>query len=199
MCEKHGITHIETLTGFKYIGQIMDDLESKSQSDRFLLGAEESFGYLTGTHAKDKDAIIISVVLAKAAELAKRNHQTLWDRLLFIYATYGICAEETFTLEFPPGTRQNEIIAKLAPLFASTPQQIYGENVIKTINYQNQEIKIEGQSLHSTQLPKTEALGLFTQNGWMIIRPSGTEPKLKIYGGLTLKAEHDTAKQKLLF
>jgi len=188
MCLKHHITHIETLTGFKYIGQIIEELEAKNQSNRFLLGAEESYGYLVGTQAKDKDAIIISVILAKAADKAKKKGQTLYDRLLELYQEYGLYIEETMTLDFPLDTKLESIKAKITPLADKYPTELFHEKVESVIDYQTEKkLDLSNGAITSSPLPPSEGIGFFTKNSWLIIRPSGTEPKLKIYAGIHIK------------
>ncbi len=185
MCQENGLEYVQVLTGFKYIGQVMDELEKEGNQDRFLLGAEESYGFLSGTHAKDKDAVIISVILAKAASYAKKKGQNLYDRLLHIYGRYGLSSEKTFNIDFPEGTSFQTILKKMDPIFHSPPDNVLGEKVEAIVNYATCEKKDKNNGqISPSGLPKTEALGLFTKNSWLILRPSGTEPKLKIYAGL---------------
>lgn len=184
MCLDNGLIHKEVLTGFKYIGQIIEELEQKNRGDQFLLGAEESYGYLIGNHAKDKDAIIASVVLAKAASACKSRHITLYDRLLQIYEKYGLYTEITHNIEYNIGTSIEEIKGKLAPIIASIPQELFGEKVLFFKNFQTQDcLDLQTQKIEKINLPKTEAIGIYTEHYWLILRPSGTEPKLKVYAG----------------
>lgn len=185
MCQDHGLIHKEVLTGFKYIGQIIEDLEQKNMAHKFLFGAEESYGYLVGSHAKDKDAIICSVVLAKAAALAHHLSITLYDRLLQIYQKYGLFIETTQTIDYPIGTSADDIKKKLDPFVHDMPKEIFGEKVLIFKNFQTQSgIDMQTQKTFPLNLPKTDALGFYTQHHWLILRPSGTEPKLKVYTGL---------------
>jgi phosphomannomutase len=184
MCKQNGLIHKEVLTGFKYIGQIIEELEKTHSADRFLLGAEESYGYLVGTHAKDKDAIISSVVLAKASALAKLEHMTLYDKLLKIYEKYGLFAETTFTIDYPTGTTSEQIKKKLEPFIENPPTELFGEKILIFKNFQKQQlIDLQTHQTSSIQLPKTDALGFYSKHHWLMLRPSGTEPKLKIYAG----------------
>lgn len=184
MCRLNGLKHHEVLTGFKYIGQIIEELEHNHMASLFLLGAEESYGYLIGTHARDKDAIITACVLAKAAALAKTHNLTLYDRLLQIYEKYGLFCETTQTLDFKEGTTPQQIKQMLEPLLQNPPETLFGQKVLLFKNFLDQTyLDTQTQTSGHLDLPKTDALGLYTQNSWLVLRPSGTEPKLKIYAG----------------
>lgn len=197
MCQRHGLIHKEVLTGFKYIGQIIDTLEQKDMADKFLFGAEESYGYLIGTHAKDKDAIISSVVLAKAAAKVHASNLTLYDRLLQIYQTYGLFIETTQTIDYPIGTTSDQIKKILDPLIQHIPEQLFGETVLVFKNFQTQSgLDIKTQKTFALDLPKTEAIGFYTPHHWLILRPSGTEPKLKVYTGFVSQKTDNIPKDK---
>jgi phosphomannomutase len=197
MCQKHLITHIQTLTGFKYISEVINELKTNHTQDRFLMGAEESYGYLVGTHAQDKDAIITSVLLAKAANAAKAKNRTLCDQLMAIYQEYGLFVEQTLTISFSPETTPEQITQKMRPLFIQPPEKLLGEAVMTRINYDTQESVNQDGVTSKITLPKTEAVGFYTAHGWLLIRPSGTEPKLKLYAGLKGTGSTLEEKQKL--
>ncbi len=197
ICLENGLIHKEVLTGFKYIGQQIDELEKQGHPENFLLGAEESYGYLIGTHVRDKDACVISCLLAKAAETAKKEGKTLQDRLLEIYRKYGLSVEASYTLEFPAGTLSSELSQKLEPIFKNYPLSVLGKPVEKILDYKKQtQIDLSSKAESPIPLPKTDSLGLFTKNLWVIIRPSGTEPKIRFYAGLYEDPKTDIASQK---
>lgn len=199
ICKKQGLCHKSVLTGFKYIGAVIEELEKKEKEDLFLLGAEESYGYLIGTHAKDKDAIICATVLCLAADHAKKHDKTLVDILNAIYEEYGLSVEENYTLEFPEGTQQDVIQHKMEQLIQTIPSKLFGEEVLFIYDYQNQVRKeIKTNATDPLNYPSTKAFGLSTQNGYLIIRPSGTEPKIKFYSGFKAKAIADIETQKKL-
>jgi phosphomannomutase len=199
MCKKNGLTHKSVLTGFKYIGGVIEELEQKKKEDLFLLGAEESYGYLIGTHAKDKDAIISSTALCLAADLAKKQHKTLVDTLNAIYQEYGLSVEENYTFEFPEGTKPEAIKKKMDQITQSIPSKLFGEEVLFTYDYQNKLGKdLKTHQSFELAYPTTQALGMSTKSGYLIIRPSGTEPKIKFYAGFKAKAIHDIETQKSL-
>lgn len=200
MCENNHLIHKEVLTGFKYIGQIIDDLEKDDCSNLFLFGAEESYGYLIGTHAKDKDAVIASVVLAKACAYAKKHNQTLYDRLIHLFETYGLYLESTHTVDFPQGTSSQDIKSKLDPLIKNPPHEFMKEPILEIKDFQSQKsLNLLNRETSLIPLPKADALGFYTAHSWLILRPSGTEPKLKIYAGSRVddKKNIELAKQSL--
>jgi len=198
ICRENGLLHKEVLTGFKYIGQQIDELEKQGHPENFLLGAEESYGYLIGTHVRDKDACVISCLLAKAAEKAKKDGQTLQDKLLEIYRKYGLSVEASYTLEFPAGTSSAELARKLDPLFNHYPSSVLGNPVETILDYKKQiQLDLTSHTQSPIPLPATDGLGLFTKKLWVIIRPSGTEPKIRFYAGLYEEPKTDIALQKI--
>lgn len=197
ICTHHRIEHKEVLTGFKYIGQIIEELEQKGHQENFLMGAEESYGYLIGTHAKDKDAIITAAVLAKAAQESKRKHQSLYDRLLEIYKRFGLSVEDSLTIEFSESTPKEDITLKLNSVLEHPPESIWDERVLTIIDYRLQTcLDLTTNTKSPSPLPKADAIGIYSQHHWIVIRPSGTEPKLKIYAGLYCEADKQLEKQK---
>ena len=176
---------IKVLTGFKYIGELIHKWET-THEHTFFFGAEESLGYLIGTHARDKDGIVCNCLLAEMALDAKLANETLIDRLDAIYAKHG---------QFESALASFTFAGNLDALRKSPPTSIAGKNVLKTIDYLNDE----------TGLPKSNVLS-YTLDGeiTILIRPSGTEPKLKIYAKArnqtkdTLTALINTIKTDLL-
>ena len=164
-----GVEVRETLTGFKYIGEQIGLLENEPNK-RFLMGYEESYGYLIGTHARDKDAVVSSVVICEMAAYYKTQNKTLIDVLDKIYAQFGYYRDalDFFTI---PGLDGMKKIKMLMEHFRKNGDQIF-QDVHEVLDYQN----------GIANLPKSNVLKFCFKNGsWLAIRPSGTEPKIKIY------------------
>lgn len=171
IARSYGAEVLETLTGFKYIGELMTKFEQTG--DRaFLFGYEESYGYLAGTYARDKDAIVASLLIAEAAAYYKSQGKTLYDVLLALYEKYGYYLErlESRTLKGKDGL---ERIGQIMDRFRKeAPQTVAGVRVQKVKDYLP---GIEG-------LPPENVLKFYLEDGsWFCLRPSGTEPKIKIY------------------
>lgn len=163
----------EVLTGFKYIGELIGKWE-EDNSHTFLFGAEESYGYLMGTYARDKDAVIAACLIAEVALLMQVEGRTLVDFLNDLYERYGLFAEKQRTLNFAPGPEGMEKMTRLmTELRGKNPSSIGGYRIEALEDY-----------LHGFRgLPPSNVL-LYQLEGFgkVIIRPSGTEPKIKIYG-----------------
>ncbi len=173
----HHMTCFEVLTGFKYIGEKIHQWEMTPNSYQFIFGAEESYGYLLGTHSRDKDAIISSCLIAEIALYAKLQGQTLLDRLHQIYKKYGIFREKQMSLNFNPGKEgMDQMKLLMDRLRAHPPKTIAGQAVISLEDYE----KGIGDLPHSDVL-----LFRLADHSRLVIRPSGTEPKVKIYGSVS--------------
>ncbi len=167
----YGCKVFSTLTGFKYIGELMTKFE-KDGSHEFLFGYEESYGYLTGTYARDKDAVVASLLISEAAACYKSQGKTLYDVLLELYAQYGTYLEklESRTLKGKDGVEK--IGAIMNDWRNAPPQEIAGVRVFQMLDY--------SQGLDG--LPAENVLKfLLEDNSWFCLRPSGTEPKIKVY------------------
>lgn len=169
---------VEVLTGFKYIGEKMRLWETKSPGYTFIFGAEESYGCLLGTYARDKDAIIGSCLFAEIALYAKMQGQTLIDRLHLIYKKYGLYREKQLSLNFNPGKEGMDQMKTLMTRLRKSPPKTIGDQ--KVVSIQDYEM--------ATDLPKSNVLKFtLADQSALIIRPSGTEPKIKIYGSVSEK------------
>lgn len=176
MCRQNELAYFETLTGFKYIGELIHKWELEGNPYSFLFGAEESYGYLIGTHSRDKDAIVMSCLVAEIALLMKVEGRTLVDFLEEIYQKYGRYEEGQKSLSLPPGKEgMNKIKSMMEKLRSSPPQELLGSPIVESIDY-----------LHDdTPLPKSDVLLYRSEDkSKIVVRPSGTEPKLKIYAGV---------------
>lgn len=170
----YGVEMVNLLTGFKYIGEQVGMLQQKGQEKRFIFGFEESYGYLAGPYVRDKDAVNAAMLVCEAAAYYKKQGKTLTDRIKELYDKYGWYLNELleFTLEGATGmARMNEILRGLRE---NPPKEIHGLEVVKTTDYK------AGKDI--TGLPASDVIEFVLNEGSsVIIRPSGTEPKLKAY------------------
>ena len=187
LCQKiaddYGCTLVNVLTGFKFIGEQITILAEKNEQDRYILGFEESYGYLAGSYARDKDAVVASMLICEMAAFYKAKSKTLADVLNGIYEKYGYfyTQQKSFTCEGQSGMEKIKNI--MASLRENTPKEIDGSKVIK-INDYGESVSIDTVANEKTvlTLPKSNVLCYFLENGSsFIVRPSGTEPKIKIY------------------
>lgn len=193
----YGVELMDVLTGFKYIGEKIESFQEKGNKT-YLFGFEESFGYLAGTHARDKDAVVASMLLCEVALYNKRKGQTLYDALIEIYETYGYFMEgiESFTLA---GIDGQEKIGKCIEHFRDSV--IHDVNGVKTVAKEDYKLR---QRLHLStgekeeiHLPPSNVIKYTLEDeSWFVIRPSGTEPKMKLYMAIKGSSLSD-AKDKL--
>lgn len=178
----------EVLTGFKYIGEKIHQWEtSQKPTFEFIFGAEESYGYLLGTHARDKDAIVCSCLIAEIALHAKLQGKTLIDLLNGIYKKYGVFQEKQASINFNPGKEGMENMhGMMQQLRNYPPQEIASSKVLFIEDYQlSVRQHFDSSEMEILNLPKSDVL-LFrlSDKTRIVIRPSGTEPKLKIYASV---------------
>ena len=169
----YGVEMRNVLTGFKWIGDQIARLEAAGEVDRFLLGFEESYGYLAGPYVRDKDAIIGSMLICEMAAYYRSIGSSIKERLEAIYAQYGRYLSQTDSFEFPGLSGMDKMTALMASLREKPLTQIAGHPVIKVTDYQDSA---------ATGLPKANILVYALEGGaTVVIRPSGTEPKIKAY------------------
>lgn len=171
IAQHYGAEVMNTLTGFKYIGEKMNQFEATG-SHTFLFGYEESYGYLSGNYARDKDAVLASMLIAEAAAYYKSQGKTLYDVLQELYNQFGFFLEklESRTLKGKDGVAQ--IQAKMTDWRSNPPKEVAGIAVQDVLDY----------SLGLDGLPKENVLKFILADGsWFCLRPSGTEPKIKVY------------------
>lgn len=181
---KFGLRIEETLTGFKYIGDKINKYEETGKQE-FVIGYEESYGYLVGTHARDKDAVVSSMLICQMAAWYKNQGKTLLDGLNDIYAEYGYYLDylDSFVLKGKDGA---EKIQDLMVLFRAEGGRLF-DGIKEIIDYQ------KGIS----DLPKENVLKfIFNDGSWMAVRPSGTEPKIKVYYSI-VDSDRENAKVRL--
>ena len=173
VAESYGAEMREVLTGFKYIGEVIKKLEEKGEGERFVIGYEESYGYLSGTYVRDKDAVVATMLVAEMAAAYLAEGKTLEDVLDGIYSEYGRYFHRTvsFTYEGVAGAQKMKDV--LAGVRKNPPRDIDGSAVVQSIDYMTQT---------QFDLPKSDVLLFKASDGSkLIIRPSGTEPLIKVY------------------
>ena len=181
----YGIQLVEVLTGFKFIGQKMLEFETKG-TGTYLFGMEESYGCLTGTYARDKDAVVASMTLCEAAAYYKTQGKTLWDAMIDMYEKYGYYKDDVkaITLKGIEGLEKIQTI--LETLRADAPKEIGGYKVLKVRDYKKDTITdLADGKVTPTGLPVSNVLYYeLEDDAWVCVRPSGTEPKVKFYYGI---------------
>ena len=183
ICDKYGCEMRDCLTGFKYIGEIILRLEEKGEEDRFVFGFEESCGYLTGSYVRDKDAVVASMLICEMAAYYKKQGKSLVDVIDGIYAAYGCYLNTTLDFYFEGASGMEKMAHILSALRENAPAEIAGEKVVHIADYLTHEAKdlISG-AVKTIDLPTSNVLAYTTTSGnCAIVRPSGTEPKIKIY------------------
>ncbi len=180
IAEAMGAKCYNVLTGFKFIGALMTELEGK---ETFIAGAEESYGYLIGDHVRDKDAVVACNMIAEMTAWHLDNGKTPWQMLKEIYAEYGFFKEELISITKSGKKGAEEIREMMTGFRENPPKSLGGKKVVKTMDYQaSQERDLETGKVTAIDLPKSNVLQFLTEGGNLIsARPSGTEPKIKFY------------------
>lgn len=202
LCQKiaddFGCQLINVLTGFKFIGEQISILESINQENRYILGFEESYGYLTGAYCRDKDAVVASMLICEMAAFYKTQGKTLIDVLNEIYEKYGYfyCSQTSFTCEGQSGMAKIKGI--MDNLRQNPPKEIANSVVIKINDYKESvSYNTETGEESKITLPSSNVLSYFLKDGSsIIVRPSGTEPKIKLYIGAMDKTDEKAAKRR---
>jgi len=180
IAEKYNVEYFDTLTGFKYIAEIIRNLEGKMQ---FIGGGEESYGYLIGDFVRDKDAIASCMVIAEMTAWAKDQGKSLMDILIDMYIEFGFYKEKLISIVRKGMSGAQEIEQMMVKLRENPPKEMAGAKLVKSIDYKN---SVERDLIKGTDktinYPKSNVLQFFTSDGSKIsARPSGTEPKIKFY------------------
>lgn len=189
----YGVEMKAVLTGFKYIGGEILALEEKGEENKFVFGFEESCGYLKGTYARDKDAVVASMLVCEMAAALKQEGKTILDALDALYETYGFYLSHVQSIELTGADAMEKAAAMMAGLRSSTPSTIGGAKVTVVNDYQVSLSKNLTTAAEATiDLPKSNVLELILgQQGSVIVRPSGTEPKVKFYYTAVGKTKED--------
>ena len=181
----YGVKLIEVLTGFKFIGQQILGFE-KSGKGSYLFGFEESYGCLIGTYARDKDAIVATMALCEAAAYYKTQGKTLWDAMIEMYEQFGYYKDDikSVTMKGIEGLQKIQDI--MNSLRQNPPVEFAGHKVVAVRDYKADTIKnLETGEVTPTGLPNSNVLYYeLTNDAWVCVRPSGTEPKVKFYYGV---------------
>ena len=182
IAKAYGTECMSLLTGFKYIGEKMTEFAEK-KNHTYLIGFEESYGYLVGNHARDKDGVVATMLISEMAAYYHNMGMTLYEALQNIYKTYGYYAERTVSFTMPGKDGMEKMKAMLSTLRKTPIKSAMGLDVSKTTDYKEDE----------TGLPKSDVLKYELSDGktYFIIRPSGTEPKIKLYMGTVAESMED--------
>lgn len=177
---KFGVKCYDVLTGFKYIGEIIRLNEGKEQ---FIVGGEESYGYLIGDFSRDKDAVASCAFIAEMAAYTKDKGRTLFDFLIDMYVEFGFYKEKLKSITKPGKTGQDEIKAMMVSYRNNPPKKLAGSQVVKLMDYEvGKQTDLISGNITDIALPKSDVLQFLTADGSLIsARPSGTEPKIKFY------------------
>lgn len=196
----YGIQLVEVLTGFKFIGQKILEFENKG-TGTYLFGMEESYGCLTGTYARDKDAVVASMTLCEAAAYYKTQNMTLWDAMIAMYERYGYYKDDVKAITLKGIEGLEKIQQIMNTLRENTPAEIGGYRVVSARDYKKDAIKnMATGEVTATGLPSSNVLYYdLTEDAWVCVRPSGTEPKVKFYYGVkgTSLADADKKSEEL--
>ena len=172
----------DLLTGFKYIGELVTNLEKVNEEDRFVVGMEESYGYLRGAHARDKDAVVASLLICEMASYYKLKGVSLKEFMDSIYEKYGMYLNTLLNFAFEGATGMQKMADIMSSLRENSPKVIGEYKVVKVADYKTSIMKSVDGVETVIDLPKSNVLSYYLEDGSkVIVRPSGTEPKIKAY------------------
>lgn len=198
ICKAYDVELIEVLTGFKFIGEQIGFLEEKGEEDRYIFGFEESYGYLAGSYVRDKDAVVASMLICEMAAYYRTKGISMMQARENLYQKYGVYvhAQHSFTFEGESGMIRMQNI--MEHLRTHRPEQIDNLKVIQFADYEKQvSIDLTTGTETTITLPKSNVLSFTLEQGAkVIIRPSGTEPKIKAYYTTTAATEAEAAAKK---
>lgn len=197
IASKFNVASFDTLTGFKYIAELMQKFED-TKSNSFIFGYEESYGYLAGTFVRDKDAVIASMLICEMAAYYKRNGKALLEVLKDIYREHGYYIEETISLTFAGASGQSKMKSIMENFRENKLSSIAGKNIPYIYDYKMGIALnlLTGKTEHLSY-PKSDVLKFCFENGsWLVLRPSGTEPKLKVY--FSINEENESKSTQVL-
>ena len=198
ICKAYGVELIEVLTGFKFIGEQIGFLEEKGEEDRYIFGFEESYGYLAGSYVRDKDAVVASMLICEMAAYYRTKGISMMQARENLYQKYGVYVhtQHSFTFEGESGMIRMQNI--MEHLRTHRPEQIDNLKVIQFADYEKQvSIDLTTGTETAITLPQSNVLSFTLEQGAkVIIRPSGTEPKIKAYYTTTAATEAEAAAKK---
>ena len=183
LCDKYGCELKNVLTGFKYIGEVILNLEKKGEENRYLFGFEESYGYLSGTYVRDKDAVVASMLVCEMAAYYKKQNKSLAEVIDGLYEEFGYFLNRTFAFEFAGSEGMAQMKQLMASIRECTPPEIAGFKTVKVSDYQlKTETDLTTGAVEQITLPTSNVIALHLEgDNCVIVRPSGTEPKIKLY------------------
>lgn len=182
IAKKYNCTFKNLLTGFKYIGELITNLEKEGRASDFVMGFEESYGYLAGTHARDKDAVVASMLICEMAAYYKTKNMNLVDVMNSLYDKFGYYCNEVKSYTFE-GAEGMEKMAQIMDTLRQNPPKTIGDFIVTAVSdYKTSKITFTDGKEEKIELPKSNVLAFALENGnKVIVRPSGTEPKIKAY------------------
>ena len=182
IAKKYNCKFKNLLTGFKYIGELITDLESQGRADDFVMGFEESYGYLAGTHARDKDAVVASMLICEMAAYYKTKNMNLVDVMNSLYDDFGYYANVVESYTFEGAAGMEKMAGIMDKLRTNPPQKIAGMSVVAVADYKESTTTYTDGRVEPIDLPKSNVIDFQLADGnKVIVRPSGTEPKIKAY------------------
>lgn len=183
LCDKYGCELKNVLTGFKYIGEVILNLEKKNEENRYLFGFEESYGYLSGTYVRDKDAVVASMLVCEMAAYYKKQGKSLAEVIDGLYEEFGYYLNQTYSYEFSGAAGMQKMADMMSDVRKNLPDEIAGYKVEKVCDYLlKKEKDLATGEETAIDLPQSNVIALnLSDNNAVIIRPSGTEPKIKLY------------------
>lgn len=195
IAESYGAEVVNVLTGFKYIGEFITQLEEKGEADRFEIGFEESYGYLTGTHTRDKDAVNASMMICEAASYYKLHGKTLIDALDELHSRFGYWKNSLFNFYFEGADGMTKMAAIMDSLRKAYPHSLGGEKAVGADDYKKSvSVDFATGEESALTLPKSNVIALRFENGdKVVVRPAGTEPKIKVYTMVRGKDEKEAS------
>lgn len=180
ICKAYGVEMKEVLTGFKFIGEKIKE-SAETGIGTYLFGFEESYGYLKGTYARDKDAVVSTMLIAEMALYYQEKGMSLFEQMENIYKKYGCYIEETISVTMEGMDGLAKIAAVMKNIRNNTPAEVGGKKVVAVRDYETS-VRTEGDKTEEILLPKSNVIYLeLEDNNNFVIRPSGTEPKIKVY------------------
>ncbi len=182
IAKKYNCTFKNLLTGFKYIGELITNLEAEGRADDFVMGFEESYGYLAGTHARDKDAVVASMLICEMAAYYKSRGMNLVDVMNALYDEFGYYANTVQSYTFEGAAGMEKMAGIMDSLRSNPPEEIAGFAVTAVSDYKTSKTTFTDGGEEAIELPKSNVLAFALEKGnKVIVRPSGTEPKIKAY------------------
>lgn len=183
IAKKYNCKFKNLLTGFKYIGELVTNLEAEGRASDFVMGFEESYGYLAGTHARDKDAVVASMLICEMAAYYKTKNMNLVDVMESLYEEFGFYANVVESYTFEGASGMEKMASIMDGLRTNAPSKIAGYDVVSVSDYEaSKTVFANGRADEKIELPKSNVLAYgLTDGNKLIVRPSGTEPKIKAY------------------